>query len=124
MKAAIFHEYGGPEVIQIEDLPEPEAGPGQALVEVRAVGLNHLDLFVRMGLPGIRSVMPHIGGGGFTRGGRGPGPRGGSLEGGQRGIDYPPPSYGGGALFFLLSVSFPSCSRSSRYRFRPMFRVQ
>ena len=32
MKAAIFHEYGGPEVIQIEDVPEPEPGPGQVLV--------------------------------------------------------------------------------------------
>ncbi len=95
MKAAIFHEYGGPEVIKIEDVPEPEAGPGQALVEVRAVGLNHLDLFVRMGLPGIRSVMPHIGGCDFTGVVRALGPGLDSLEVGQRVIDYPVQSYGG-----------------------------
>lgn len=57
MKAAIFHEHGGPEVVRIEDVPRPEPGPGEALVEVRAAAMNHLDLWVRRGLP-IETTMP------------------------------------------------------------------
>ena len=95
MKAAIFHEYGGPEVIKIEDVPVPEPGPGQALVEVRAVGVNHLDLFVRGGLPGIKSVMPHIGGSDFTGVIKALGPGAKGFEVGQRVIDYPLESFSG-----------------------------
>ena len=95
MKAAIFHEYGGPEVIRIEDISEPEAGPGQVLVEVEAVGVNHLDLWVRQGLPGIKSVMPHIGGCDFTGTVKALGPGAAGFEVGQRVIDYPVQSYGG-----------------------------
>lgn len=61
MKAAVFHENGGPEVIRIEDVPTPEPGSGEALLRVRAVALNHLDLWVRRGMP-IELPMPHIGG--------------------------------------------------------------
>lgn len=61
MKAAIFHEYGGPEVLRLEDVPRPEPGPGEVLVEVKAAAMNHLDLWVRRGLP-IETTMPHIGG--------------------------------------------------------------
>lgn len=60
VKAAIFHEFGGPEVLRIEDVPAPVAGPGEVRIEVKAAALNHLDLFVRSGLPGIE--LPHIGG--------------------------------------------------------------
>ncbi len=61
MKAAVFHEHGGPEVIRTEELPIPEPGPGQVRVRVRASSLNHLDLWVRRGLP-IEIPIPHIGG--------------------------------------------------------------
>jgi len=61
MKAAIFSEFGGPEVVRIDDVPRPAPGPGEVLVEVRAAALNHLDLWVRRGLP-IETTMPHIGG--------------------------------------------------------------
>lgn len=61
MKAAIFHEHGGPEVVRIEEVDTPQPGPGEVLVQVRAAALNHLDLWVRRGLP-IETVMPHIGG--------------------------------------------------------------
>ena len=61
MRAAIFHEHGGPEVVRIEEVARPVAGPGEVLVEVRAAALNHLDLWVRRGIP-IETTMPHIGG--------------------------------------------------------------
>jgi NADPH:quinone reductase-like Zn-dependent oxidoreductase len=61
MRAAIFHEYGGPEVVRIEDVPRPQPGPREVLVEVRACAMNHLDLWVRRGI-GIETTMPHIGG--------------------------------------------------------------
>jgi NADPH:quinone reductase-like Zn-dependent oxidoreductase len=61
MKAAIFHANGGPEVVRIEQVPTPRPGPGELLLQVKAAGLNHLDLWVRRGLP-IETTMPHIGG--------------------------------------------------------------
>lgn len=61
MRAAIFHEHGGPEVVRIETLERPTPGAGQVLVEVRAAALNHLDLWVRRGIP-IETTMPHVGG--------------------------------------------------------------
>lgn len=60
MKATVFHEHGAPEVLQYEDFPDPEVGPNQVLVGVKAVALNHLDLFVRGGIPGLKLEMPHI----------------------------------------------------------------
>jgi NADPH:quinone reductase-like Zn-dependent oxidoreductase len=61
MRAAIFSEHGGPEVVRIADVPTPEPGPGEVRLEVRASSMNHLDLWVRRGLP-IETTMPHIGG--------------------------------------------------------------
>ena len=61
MRAAIFHEHGGPEVVRVQHVPRPSAGPGQLLVRVRAAAMNHLDLWIRRGLP-IDTTMPHIGG--------------------------------------------------------------
>jgi NADPH:quinone reductase-like Zn-dependent oxidoreductase len=62
MKAAIFHEYGSIDVLQVEDVPPPEIGPGDALVRVRAAGLNRLDLMMREGLTPVKPPLPHIGG--------------------------------------------------------------
>lgn len=61
MRAALFHEFGGPEVVRVEDVPRPEPGPGEVVVEVKAAAMNHLDLWVRRGLP-VETTMPHIGG--------------------------------------------------------------
>ncbi|HUP18534.1 MAG TPA: alcohol dehydrogenase catalytic domain-containing protein, partial [Gemmatimonadota bacterium] len=61
MRAAIFHENGGPEVVRIEDVEPPVAGPAEVRIRVGASGVNHLDLWVRRGLP-IETTMPHIGG--------------------------------------------------------------
>jgi NADPH:quinone reductase-like Zn-dependent oxidoreductase len=61
MRAAVFHEFGGPDVVRIEDVARPEPGPGEVRLRVAAAAMNHLDLWVRRGLP-IRTTMPHIGG--------------------------------------------------------------
>ncbi|MHA2080446.1 MAG: zinc-binding dehydrogenase [Candidatus Thorarchaeota archaeon] len=60
MKATVFHEHGPPDVLKYEDIPDPDVGPNQVLVDVKAVALNHLDLFVRGGIPGLKLEMPHI----------------------------------------------------------------
>jgi NADPH:quinone reductase-like Zn-dependent oxidoreductase len=60
MKAVLFHHHGGPEVLEYSDFPAPEAGPGQALVKLKAAALNHMDLLVRQGWPGIKLEYPHI----------------------------------------------------------------
>ena len=61
MRAAIFEQYGGPEVVRVADVARPEARAGEVVVRVAAAGMNHLDLWVRRGLP-IETTMPHIGG--------------------------------------------------------------
>mgnify|MGYP001817905539 FL=1 len=61
MKAAIFSEHGGPEVIRVAEVATPEPGPGEVRIRVRAAAMNHLDLWTRRGLP-IEIIMPHIGG--------------------------------------------------------------
>jgi NADPH:quinone reductase-like Zn-dependent oxidoreductase len=61
MKAVAFARTGGIEVLEPFDLPVPDVGPNDVLVRVRACGLNHLDLWVRQGLP-FQIPMPHIGG--------------------------------------------------------------
>jgi NADPH:quinone reductase-like Zn-dependent oxidoreductase len=53
VKAIRIHEDGGPEVLRYEDAPDPEPGPGEVLVELRAASLNHLDIWVRKGLPSV-----------------------------------------------------------------------
>src|SRR2546423_76805 len=51
VKAVRIHEDGGPEVLRYEDAPDPEAGPGEALIRLLAASLNHLDVWVRKGRP-------------------------------------------------------------------------
>ena len=53
MKAIRIHEDGGPEVLRYEDAPDPVAGAGEVLISLRAASLNHLDLWVRKGLPSV-----------------------------------------------------------------------
>ena len=54
MKAIRIHEDGGPEVLRYEDAPDPEPGPDDVLIHLRAASLNHLDVWVRRGLPSVR----------------------------------------------------------------------
>lgn len=60
MKAVIFKEHGGPEVLQYAEAAEPAIKANEVLVEVRACALNHLDVWARGGLPGIEIPLPHI----------------------------------------------------------------
>ncbi len=60
MKAVVFHEFGGVEKLKYEEFPDPEPGPGEVLIRVKACALNHLDIWERQGLPGV--TLPHISG--------------------------------------------------------------
>ena len=53
MKAVRIHEEGGPEVLRYEDAPDPEPGPGEVLIRLRAASVNHLDIWIRRGLPSV-----------------------------------------------------------------------
>jgi NADPH:quinone reductase-like Zn-dependent oxidoreductase len=58
MKAVRIHQFGGPEVLTYEEVPDPQPRKDEILVRVKACALNHLDLWVRKGLPGV--LLPHI----------------------------------------------------------------
>jgi NADPH:quinone reductase-like Zn-dependent oxidoreductase len=58
MKAVRIHQFGGPEALTYEEIPNPQLRKDQVLVRVKACSLNHLDLWVRGGLPGVK--LPHI----------------------------------------------------------------
>ncbi|MSP63653.1 MAG: alcohol dehydrogenase [Myxococcales bacterium] len=60
MKAITLRQHGGPEVLHLEDLPDPTPGPGEVRVRVKACALNRLDLWVRGGLPHLRHHYPFI----------------------------------------------------------------
>ncbi len=62
VKALGFNEHGGIDKLQILDLPKPVLGPEDVLLRVQAVALNHLDLFVREGMPSLKIPLPHISG--------------------------------------------------------------
>ncbi|MBI4537222.1 MAG: zinc-binding dehydrogenase [candidate division NC10 bacterium] len=62
MMAVRFHQHGGPEVLRYEEAPDPAPGDAEVLLQVRAVALNHLDVWLRKGLPGMKVSLPKIGG--------------------------------------------------------------
>jgi NADPH:quinone reductase-like Zn-dependent oxidoreductase len=108
MKAALFHEHGDPSVLRIEAVPTPEPGAGEVRVRVRAAALNHLDLWVRRGLP-IEIGLPHIGGSDVA----------GEVDGVGRGVEgWPPgtrvvidPSLSCGECVWCLRGEEPLCIR-------------
>ncbi len=60
MKAVVFKKHGGSEVLEAAELPDPQPGPGEVVVAVKACALNHLDIWVRQGMPGVSVAMPHV----------------------------------------------------------------
>lgn len=60
MLAVQLKEQGGPEVLELREVPVPEVGPNDALIRVNHCALNHLDIFVRAGMPGWQIPLPHI----------------------------------------------------------------
>jgi NADPH:quinone reductase-like Zn-dependent oxidoreductase len=60
MKAIVFQQHGGPQVLKYTDAAEPAIRPNEVLVRVKACALNHLDLWVRGGIPGVPIPLPHI----------------------------------------------------------------
>lgn len=62
MKALVFHEHGGPEVLRYEDVPEPKIKANEVLIRTVASGCNYNDIWARQGLPGMKFDLPHISG--------------------------------------------------------------
>ena len=59
MKAIRIHEFGGPEVLRLEDVPEPLPAAGQVLVRVRAAGVNPVDTYIRSGVHAVKPKLPY-----------------------------------------------------------------
>jgi NADPH2:quinone reductase len=59
MKAIVVREFGGPDVMKIEDVPQPSPGPGQILIRVRAVGVNPVDTYIRSGMYARKPELPY-----------------------------------------------------------------
>lgn len=62
MKAVVFHEHGGPEKLIYEDVPTPQPGDEEILLRVKACSINHVDIWVRQGIPAYKTTFPHISG--------------------------------------------------------------
>jgi NADPH:quinone reductase-like Zn-dependent oxidoreductase len=62
MKAILFRQHGGPEVLEYMDFPTPEPKPGEALIRLHVAALNRMDVLVRNGWPGLKLELPHIDG--------------------------------------------------------------
>src|SRR5919198_5781581 len=60
MKAIRVHKFGGPEVLQLEDVPDPKAGPGQGVVRIRAAGVNPVDTYIRSGNYAMLPTLPYV----------------------------------------------------------------
>jgi NADPH:quinone reductase-like Zn-dependent oxidoreductase len=62
MKTTLFRKHGGPEVLEYTDFPTPQPKPGEVLVKLKVAALNHMDVMVREGWPGLNLELPHING--------------------------------------------------------------
>ncbi|MHB2025872.1 MAG: zinc-binding dehydrogenase [Elusimicrobiota bacterium] len=60
MRAVTISRFGGPDVLESAQVPDPKPGPGEVLLKIRACALNHLDIWVRTGIPSYKIALPHI----------------------------------------------------------------
>lgn len=60
MRAVFFRRHGGPEVLEYGDLPAPSIQPDEVLIRVEACALNHLDIWIRQGMPHVSIPLPHV----------------------------------------------------------------
>jgi len=62
MQAVVFRAHGGPDVLEVAQVPAPTVGPGEVIVRVKVCSLNHLDVWIRQGIPAYQIQLPHISG--------------------------------------------------------------
>ena len=60
MKAVVFAHHGGPDVLEYKEVPDPKPQRGEVLIEVKATSINHIDIFLRRGMPGMKIPLPKI----------------------------------------------------------------
>lgn len=60
MRAILISEFGGPEKLTLAQIPDPKLRPEEVIVRIQACALNHLDIWVRQGIPGVSVAMPHV----------------------------------------------------------------
>ena len=94
MRAAVFDENGGPDVVRVREVDTPDPGPGEVRVRVVAAALNHLDLWVRRGLPSLDTSFPHVGGSDIAGEVDAVGPGVEGIEAGTRVVVDPSLGYG------------------------------
>ncbi|HUT49998.1 MAG TPA: NADPH:quinone reductase [Alphaproteobacteria bacterium] len=63
MRAVRVHEFGAPEVMKLEDVPDPVAGPGEIVIKIEAIGVNPVDTYIRSGVYGVLPELPYTPGG-------------------------------------------------------------
>ena len=97
MKAVTFHEHGGPEKLIYEEVPLPQIGPDEVLVRVKACALNHLDIWIRQGIPNYSISLPHISGCDVS----------GVIN--TVGAAYPGPLAPGQSVFIMPGISCGNC---------------
>jgi len=60
VKAIVVHEFGGPEVLHLEELPDPSPGPSEVVVRIKAAGVNPVDTYIRSGAHAVRPQLPYV----------------------------------------------------------------
>jgi len=63
MRAVMAHEFGGPEVMKLEEVPDPVVGPGEVLIKIEAIGINPVDTYIRSGVYAALPELPYTPGG-------------------------------------------------------------
>src|SRR5258708_37191840 len=97
MKAILIREHGGLDKLTMSEVPDPEPRAGEAIVRVRAVALNHLDIWLRRGVPGHTFPLPMI--------------PGSEVAGGVGAVDRPPREGGGGEIVAPAHPCGPGVAR-------------